>query len=126
MIDSSLEAFAAAGSGGLIVDRHVEEDFTIPFPLIGFYSRITLRPRLQLLYSFRFLSLEYDEYEGHINEFKISFVGYISKNWGLEIGFSGAGVEYTKHKNGQKDYEIDLQMTGGFVNLVYAIGKAPE
>ncbi len=125
VLDTSLEAFAAAGSGGLIVDRHVEEDFTIPFPLIGFYSQINLRPRLQLLYSFQFLSLEYDEYEGHINEFKISLVGYISKNWGLEIGFGSGSVEYTKHKNGQKDYEIDLQTTGGLVNLVYSFGKAP-
>lgn len=125
VMDASLKAFAAAGGGGLTVDRAVEEDFTIPFPLIGFYSQITLRPRLQLLYSFQFLSLEYGDFEGQINQFRISFVAYFSNNWGFEIGFASSGIEYTKHKNGQKDYEIDLQTSGGLVNLVYSFGKEP-
>jgi hypothetical protein len=52
-------------------------------------------------------------------------MGYLSKNWGFEIGYFGAGIEYTKHKDGQTDYEIDLQASGGFINIIYSFGTPP-
>ena len=86
VLNAEWDFFAGAGAGGLGKDVEDVDDITIPFPMIGFYNELKLSRRVDLAYSARLMSLEYEQYEGNIAAFTFSFTFYAASYLGLEVG----------------------------------------
>ena len=71
-------------AGALALDE--EFDYTIPLPVLGVFASYAITPRLYLDASSEFFSLEYEEYDGFVNNTRLNLEHHTFEHVGFGIG----------------------------------------
>jgi hypothetical protein len=103
-------------AGALALDE--EFDYTIPLPVIGVFAAYAITPRLFLDASSEFFSLEYEEYDGFVNNTRVNLEHHTFEH----VGF-GVGLDYflvnasAENESGSLSAETEFDYIGLLVYL---------
>ncbi|MBB6095185.1 hypothetical protein HNQ60_004075 [Povalibacter uvarum] len=112
------EASSNQGAGG--IDRDAKADGDGPLPVIGFRGVWALSDHFYFDAQAQFFALEFDEYDGDLQDYKISFTWMPIRNFGVGVGYNKftTSLDVDKeHFNGTLRFEYGgplLFITGAF------------
>lgn len=105
-------------SGGLALEE--DYDVLVPLPVVGLFGSWALTPRLYLSASSEFFGLEYEEFDGFLNNTRLALEHRTFEHLGLGLGLDyflmNAGVE---NDSGSLSAEVEYDYLGlmGFVRI---------
>lgn len=99
-------------AGNLAIEQ--EFDATAPLPVIGAFYSFAFTPRLYLTASSEFFALEFEEYEGFLNDTRLTLEHRTFEHlaFGLGIDYFGIDASVESESDGLLDAELEYDYLG--------------
>lgn len=96
-------------TSGLPNDIRASEDITLPLPVLGVYTSVTLRPKLVFSYRGSLFLLDYDRYSGSFLDLELELQWYPFKHVGFTAGIQNLSLDVqVEGKSGDFDGQVGL------------------